>query len=85
MASFLKVKIDPLYDLNFYQFFELVVRVTADQQDDLDVCVVGGVERLAFLVLEAVFHLDHLGKWEGCELVEDVLGLGGGVRDDRPA
>ena len=57
MTSFFQVQIDPLNDLNFYQFFELVVRVSADQQNDLDVCVVGGVERLAFLVLEAVFHL----------------------------
>ena len=24
-------------------------------------------------------------KWEGCELIEDVLGLGGCVGDDRPA
>lgn len=85
MTSFLQVQIDPLNDLYFYQFFELVVRVSADQQNDFDVCVVGWVERLAFLVLEAVFHLYHLGKWEVCELVEDVLGLGGSVGDDRPA
>jgi len=71
--------------LNFYQFFELVARVTADQQDYFDVCLVGGVERLPIFSLLAVFDLNYLCEWQRGEHVEDLFGLGGCVCDDRRA
>jgi len=79
VLNFLQVYVDPLYDLDLYQFLELVERVTANQQHDFDVCLVGRVEGFSVFVLEPILHLDHLCEVERGQQVEDLFSLGGCV------
>lgn len=81
----LEVDVHALDDLDLDQLLKLEARAGSDQEDDLDVGLVGRVERLPGPALEAVLHLHHLGEGERGEPLEDALGRGGRVGHDGPA
>ena len=78
----LQLQIDPLDNLDLDEFFEVVVVAGADEEDQLDVGLLGGVEGLPVFGLEAVLHRDDLGVLEAEHLRDDVLGLRRRVGDD---
>ena len=85
VLQLLQLQVDPLDHLDLDELFVVVAVAGADEEDQLDVGLLGGVEGLPVFGPEAVLHRDDLGVLEAEHLRDDVLGLRRRVGDDGPS